>query len=722
MIATGFDPETELGYRSRLLSSLLLIVIAIGILGEIEWLIQKGGFGLSDGLVFITILLMAAFYLINRRGYFRTAVILTIGIMVLSIYAMFWLGDRSRSVIEFLAYLVVPIVMAEFFLSSRAYAVVVILILSGMLGSLQFPTVGNRFIFLAGFSALLGVSTYHRGKLEQKRQARLEEAEQKYRTLVEKVPAITYAREASRDGLTQYVSPQIETILAISSEQWKSSSIRSWLDLIHPNDREGVAMRFDLLVETGQPFDVEYRVNTPNGRLVWFHDQAVMLRDAADNPASIQGVIYDVTDRKQVEEELRTLNEELERRVAERTEQLNQTNAELEHANRAKDEFLANMSHELRTPLNSILGLSETLLEQRGGSLNERQQRSLQTIEFSGRHLLELINDILDLSKIEAGKFDYYPQAISVDEICRSSMVFVKTQASKKSITVAYINETSISKIDADPRRLKQILVNLLTNAIKFTPDHGHVTLQVLADAEQERIQLSVIDSGIGIALEDLKKLFTPFTQVESSLDREYEGTGLGLALVKKLTDLHGGSVDVESEVGKGSRFTINLPAGKTMVPQQEVIGSGDKLLSNEQKETSSISSRERLDHGTILLAEDNVANILTIGEYLESHGYQVLFAHDGFEAIEYAEKRQPDLILMDIQMPAMDGLEAIRRLRADPRFISTPIIALTALAMPGDRERCLEAGATEYMSKPVSLKMLVKTIRQLLNQEEQNT
>jgi len=453
------------------------------------------------------------------------------------------------------------------------------------------------------------------------------------------------------------------------------------------------------------------------GVLETFHRSAIAQDqewlDFFDSLASQAAIAID---NAQLFDSLQRSNAELERRVTERTQELNRTNMELEHANRTKDEFLANMSHELRTPLNSILGLSESLLEQRRDPLSDHQKRSLQIVESSGHHLLELINDILDLSKIEAGKFDYYPQAISVDEICRSSMVFVKTQASKKSITVTYINETSISKIEADPRRLKQILVNLLTNAVKFTPDHGRVTLQVLADAEQERIQLSVIDSGIGIALEDLKKLFTPFTQVESSLNREYEGTGLGLALVKKLTDLHGGSVEVESEVGKGSRFTINLPVGKSMVAQQEVIGSGDKLLSNEQKEASSISSGEQLDHGIILLAEDNVANILTIGDYLESHGYHVLFAHDGFEAIEHAEKLQPDLILMDIQMPAMDGLEAIRRLRADPRFLSTPIIALTALAMPGDRERCLLAGANEYMSKPVSLKDLRQTIKKMLN------
>jgi signal transduction histidine kinase/CheY-like chemotaxis protein/putative methionine-R-sulfoxide reductase with GAF domain len=434
-----------------------------------------------------------------------------------------------------------------------------------------------------------------------------------------------------------------------------------------------------------------------------------------DSLETLAGQAAIAIDNAQLFENLQHANTELEKRVAKRTEELSRMNIELEHASRTKDEFLATMSHELRTPLNSILGLSESLLEQRRNPLSEYQQTSLQIIESSGRHLLELINDILDLSKIEAGKFDYYPQFITVDELCRASLAFVKEQATRKSITLTYQEETAVSKIYADPRRLKQILVNLLINAVKFTPDHGQVILQVRADEEQDQIQFSVIDNGIGIALEDLQKLFVPFAQVDSSLTREHEGTGLGLSLVQKLTDLHGGSVNVESEVGRGSRFTINLPLGKGMVAQQEVIESGDELSRGRPKGKSNLRLKERLNHGIVLLAEDNMANILTIGDYLESNGYQIVVAHDGWETIAKAEEVNPDIIMTDIQMPVMDGLEATRRLRKNPRFATTPIIALTALAMPGDRERCLEAGANEYMSKPVSLKGLIKTIKDLL-------
>jgi PAS domain S-box-containing protein len=441
--------------------------------------------------------------------------------------------------------------------------------------------------------------------------------------------------------------------------------------------------------------------------------------DWLDFFSTLAGQAAIAIDNAQMFDNLQRSNLELEQRVAERTAELNRTNAELEQANRAKDEFLANMSHELRTPLNSIFGMSESLLEQRRGSLNEYQNSSLQVIASSGRHLLELINDILDLSKIQAGMLDYYPQTINVDEICRASLGFVKTQALKKAIELIYNNAAAVSTISSDPRRLKQILVNLLNNAVKFTPEAGQVTLQVQGDAEQDVIQFSVIDTGIGIAPDDLARLFTPFVQVDSSLNRQFEGTGLGLALVQKLTDLHGGSVHVESELGVGSRFTINLPWVKDDVTQQTISDSGDKLPIPEEPEKSTLPLKEPSKGGVILLAEDNMANVLTISEYLESHGYTIVNAHNGLEAIQKAEETNPGIILMDIQMPVMDGLEAIRRLRANPRLRDTPIIALTALAMPGDRERCLTAGANEYMSKPVGLKKLFHTINEMLDRQE---
>ncbi len=408
-------------------------------------------------------------------------------------------------------------------------------------------------------------------------------------------------------------------------------------------------------------------------------------------------------DNTQLFDSLQRSNTKLEQRVVERT-------AELQRANRAKDEFLANMSHELRTPLNTVLGLSETLLEQRRGSLNEKQIQSIELIASSGQHLLGLINDILEVSKIEAGKLELHPTTVSIKELCESSLNFIKEMALKKRIHVEFINEEAIPTLYGDPQRLKQILINLLMNAVKFTPEHGRVSLTVFTDSENDQILFSVKDTGIGIASGDLHRLFTPFTQLDSSLARQYPGTGLGLVLVQKLTDLHGGSVQVESEIGMGSCFTIALPL-RQYIPEQVSGADAAAFADAEHPALVPSSSKER---GVVLLAEDNEINSRMLVEYLEAQGYRVPNARDGEEVLEKAGELSPDIILMDIQMRKMNGLEATRRLRADPRFASTPIIALTALAMPGDRESCLEAGANEYLSKPVSLKMLLEIIERL--------
>ena len=283
-----------------------------------------------------------------------------------------------------------------------------------------------------------------------------------------------------------------------------------------------------------------------------------------DKGSECKLAVIDITDRKRAEVELNLLNTQLEQRVQDRTAELTRTNLELEHANHVKDEFLATMSHELRTPLISILGMSEMLLDEIQGSLNNRQHKSVQIIQASGQHLLELIKDILDLSKIGAGKFDYCPQMVNANALCKSSLAFVKEQALHKSIELVYEEEeTNLFSVYVDLRRMKQVLINLLSNAVKFTPAGGKVTLQAHADEVRQLFQFSVIDTGIGIAQADLTRLFQPFVQVDSALNRQFDGTGLGLALVQKIIDIHGGSIEVKSEIGRGSRFTVNLPWDK---------------------------------------------------------------------------------------------------------------------------------------------------------------
>jgi signal transduction histidine kinase len=243
----------------------------------------------------------------------------------------------------------------------------------------------------------------------------------------------------------------------------------------------------------------------------------------------------------------------LEARVAERT-------AELARAARAKDEFLAGMSHELRTPLNGILGLTEVFAEGIYGDVSDRQRAALDRITESGRHLLALINDILDVAKVEAGKIDLSLAPVEVGELCRAAVRLVQDQAHRKRITVAIALRGRPRQLVADERRLKQVLVNLLTNAVKFTPDGGHVALEAEQDEARDALVLAVRDDGVGIAEGDLPRLFQPFVQLDSRLSRQHAGTGLGLALVRRLVDLHGGEVTVESEIGRGSRFTVALP------------------------------------------------------------------------------------------------------------------------------------------------------------------
>jgi signal transduction histidine kinase len=415
-----------------------------------------------------------------------------------------------------------------------------------------------------------------------------------------------------------------------------------------------------------------------------------------------------------------SVKKQAELELQKNNEQLMLVNADLVRATQLKDEFLAHLSHELRTPLNAILGTSEILQDELFGALNGRQKKALEGIDRSGKHLLTLINEILDLAKIKSGKLKLKPTVVSVLDLCNDSLAIIKPLALQKNIRLGIQIPGGFSTIVADPLRVQQILVNLLSNAVKFTPMGGTVTLKVdwgldqdavfsqPFDPQNRYIKFSVIDTGIGIKSEDLDQLFQSFVQIDSGLNRKYEGTGLGLALVKQLTEMHGGDISVISNMGEGSCFTVKLPysiaiATSNSLPQSLSLGSNLK---------SEIKSQPEAIAPLILIADDNADNVETFWQYLHAKGYRLLVATNGQEAINLAYTDRPDLILMDIHMPILDGIEAIRHIRDR---LTVPIIALSARAFSGYRLTCLEAGANQYLTKPVNLKQLVASIGRLL-------
>ncbi len=570
---------------------------------------------------------------------------------------------------------------------------------------------------------------------------------------------------------------------------------------------------------------------------------AVPAATAIENAQLFAQSQQEITERKRVEAALEVERAQLARRVEERTADLRTANAELARAARMKDEFLASVSHELRTPLNAVLGISEALQEGVFGDMNEKQIGSLRSIEESGRHLLALINDILDLSKVEAGKLELEMAPMSVEAVCQASLRMVKQNAHKKRLRINSSYDGNVTTLVADERRVKQVLVNLLSNAVKFTQEGGEIGLEVVGDEEAHALLITVWDTGIGIADDHLQQLFRPFVQLDSRLSREFAGTGLGLSLVLRMMELHGGSVAVDSEVGRGSRFTVSFPwhpteAGVNQLVEEELYdnppylapwhnvmivedsaptqaqlkryfeasgvsirafteveaaqaallaeppdllvldvflpdGSGLDLLTTIRanpktaqmpvlvvsvlddptqvlaagadyylakpftraqmymalqavslKRNGFVRQDTAVKQPLILLAEDHEANINLFSSYLITKGFDLVLARNGLEAVARTRTEKPDLILMDIQMPQMSGLEAIRKIREDEdtAVSQIPIIAVTALAMPGDREACLEAGADAYLSKPISLRRLVDMIQsQLALSENKN-
>ena len=403
-------------------------------------------------------------------------------------------------------------------------------------------------------------------------------------------------------------------------------------------------------------------------------------------------------------EELQSANEELQQHYEElelsqeelltSNEELSQANDRVIEADRLKSEFLANMSHELRTPLNSVIALSGILLARMDGDLTEEQEKQVKIIKKSGKNLLELINDILDLSKIESGKMEISLEEFYIEDVVNDDRAMVTPLASEKEINISFIKNEEIPVIRSDRNKIKQVLLNLLSNAVKFTPKGGSITIS--ATDRDGRVELSVTDTGIGIAKENLDKIFDEFRQVDGSSTREYGGTGLGLAITRRLVKLLGGEIRVESEIGKGSTFIINIPVTLDGV---EALTEAFTQIDPDKK--------------TILAVDDDPSVIYVLKKYLEGEGYQVVPAHNGAEAIRLAREVKPFAITLDIMIPGRDGWEVINELKGDPATEHIPIVVISIL---DNKSLGFSLGVTEYLTKPVERNTVLNALGRLMS------
>ncbi|MEH2010373.1 hybrid sensor histidine kinase/response regulator [Nostoc sp.] len=435
--------------------------------------------------------------------------------------------------------------------------------------------------------------------------------------------------------------------------------------------------------------EMERRCLHQDGSLVWTHISVSVIPDSNGEPEFFLAMIEDITERKQIELKLRASQEAAEA------------------ANRAKSEFLATMSHELRTPLNAIMGLSQLLQQKIVGSLNEKQNEYVSCIYSSGEHLLELINDILDLSKVEAGKEELLLSPLPVSDLCNYAIWTVRDRALEKGLQLTHEIDLEADILIADERRLKQMLLNLLTNAIKFTPA-GQVSLVV--KKVPQGMTFTISDTGIGIDSNQFQFLFEPFKQLDSQLNRQYEGTGLGLALTRKLARLHGGDVSVTSILGEGSQFTLFLP-------NPVHLGAADEAKEDTEA-TSSSSSPVLPKNKTILVVEEENTGIV-LQNYLQTIGYQVKWIDNKNKFLEQVRTLQPDLIFLDVQL--VDDIRDwdLLNILKQEHSLQHMQVVMMGFSEPPEKLSIVQAGANDYLLKPIQVVQLESILMRYLNHSD---
>lgn len=502
---------------------------------------------------------------------------------------------------------------------------------------------------------------------------------------------------------------------------------------IEPEKRKDV---LKALEKDGYISNYETRLKARDGRVIDISLTLAYIKNGDGRIHGTVGISKDITEKKRLEKaveekrlELQELNEKLEERVIERTRELERANRELEKTNKLKSQFIATMSHELRTPLNSILGFSDLLLmdELMGEPLTEKQKDCISNIYNSGSHLLHLINNILDIAKIEAGKMEIHYENFPVPQALSEVEQVIKPLSDKRKQKLSISISDRISFIKADKVKFKQILYNLLSNAVKFTPERGDVFLEaelvsindiypqvkdsdVCTEDSECLLKISVIDTGIGIKKEDHKRIFSEFEQVDSSLSRRYEGTGLGLSLTKRLVELHGGELSIESDIGKGSKFTVLLPIFDTM-PVKKATEEFKKPEIKELAYNIPSMKNRRGESPMILVVEDDRATSELLTLYLAKEGYRVTRAYTGDEAVARIRELKPFAVILDVMLPGKDGWEILQEVKSDNELKDIPVIMSSII---DNQELGFALGASDYIVKPIDRTNLLKKLEEI--------